>query len=179
MRTVLITFCNRSCARVISPNLMPAGRNIGCSPPSTTFLSSLIASKFTAKQMKLRNQMQKLERIILINSAGFDYLDFPVGGHSQVIGVNGHGKTTLLRTVLFFYLGTNEKSPYALHETKLDFVSHYLGDPPSYLIYEVTRGDGQPAYHIAVTRPAGRIQFHFIDAPFLKDYYLDGNLVQS
>ena len=123
--------------------------------------------------------MPKLDRIILINSAGFDYLEFPVGGHGQVIGVNGHGKSTLLRTILFFYLGTNEKAPYALHETKLDFVSHYLGDPPSYLIYEVTRGDGQPAYHIAVTRPAGRIQFHFIDAPFLKDYYLDGNLVQS
>ena len=115
--------------------------------------------------------MQKLDRIVLINSAGFDYLEFPVGGHSQVIGVNGHGKTTLLRTVLFFYLGTNEKSPYALHETKSDFVSHYLGDPPSYLIYEVSRGDGQPAYHIAVTRPAGRIQFFFIDAPYQKDFY--------
>jgi Protein of unknown function (DUF3584) len=122
--------------------------------------------------------MPKLDRIILINSAGFDYLEFPVGGHGQVIGVNGHGKTTLLRTILFFYLGTNEKSPYALHETKSDFVSHYLGDPPSYLIYEVARGDGQPAYHIAVTRPAGRIQFHFVDAPFLKDYYLDGSFVQ-
>ena len=122
--------------------------------------------------------MPKLDRIILINSAGFDYLEFPVGGHGQVIGVNGHGKSTLLRTILFFYLGTNEKSPYALHETKSDFVSHYLGDPPSYLIYEVARGDGQPAYHIAVTRPAGRIQFHFVDAPFLKDYYLDGSFVQ-
>ena len=122
--------------------------------------------------------MPKLDRIILINSAGFDYLEFPVGGHGQVIGVNGHGKSTLLRTILFFYLGTNEKSPYALHETKSDFVSHYLGDPPSYLIYEVARGGGQPAYHIAVTRPAGRIQFHFVDAPFLKDYYLDGSFVQ-
>jgi hypothetical protein len=122
--------------------------------------------------------MPKLDRIILINSAGFDYLEFPVGGHGQVIGVNGHGKSTLLRTILFFYLGTNEKSPYALHETKSDFVSHYLGDPPSYLIYEVARGDGQPAYHIAATRPAGRIQFHFVDAPFLKEYYLDGSFVQ-
>ena len=94
--------------------------------------------------------MQKLDRIILINSAGFDYLEFPVGGHGQVIGVNGHGKSTLLRTVLFFYLGTNEKAPYALHETKSDFVSHYLGEPPSYLIYEVTRGDGQPVFVSAV-----------------------------
>jgi hypothetical protein len=123
--------------------------------------------------------MRRLNRIVLINSAGFDYVEFPVGGHSQVIGVNGHGKSTLLRTVLFFYLGTNEKAPYALHETKTDFVSHYLGDPPSYLIYEVARGDGEPDYHIAVTRPSGRIQFHFIDAPFSKDYYVDGNVVQS
>ncbi len=123
--------------------------------------------------------MPKLDRIVLINSAGFDYLEFPVGGHGQVIGVNGHGKSTLLRTILFFYLGTNEKAPYALHETKTDFVSHYLGDPPSYLIYEVARGNGQPSYHIAVTRPSGRIQFQFIDAPFLKDYYLNGSFVQT
>ena len=99
--------------------------------------------------------MPKLERISLINAAGFDYLEFPVSGHSQVIGVNGHGKTTLLRTVLFFYLGTNDKAPYALHNTKSDFVSHYLGDPPSYLIYEIGRGAGQPSYHIAVTPPGG------------------------
>ena len=123
--------------------------------------------------------MRRLNRIILINAAGFDYAEFPVGGHTQVIGVNGHGKSTLLRTVLFFYLGTNDKAPYALHETKTDFVSHYLGDPPAYLIYEVSRGLGEPHFHIAVTRPAGRIQFHFIDAPFRKEYYIDGSFVQS
>lgn len=122
--------------------------------------------------------MAKLERIVLINAAGFDYLEFPVGGHAQVIGVNGHGKSTLLRTVLFFYLGTNDKAPYALHDTKRDFVSHYLGDPPSYLIYEVSRGEDEPIWHVAVTRPAGRIQFHFIDAPFSRGYYLEGQFVQ-
>lgn len=123
--------------------------------------------------------MAKLDRIILINSAGFDYLEFPVGGHAQVIGINGHGKSTLLRTVLFFYLGTNEKAPYALHETKSDFVSHYLGDSPSYLIFEVARGNGQPSYHIAASRPSGRIQFQFVDAPYAKEYYLNGNFVQT
>lgn len=121
--------------------------------------------------------MPRLDRIHLINAAGFDEIEFPVGGHCQVIGVNGHGKSTLLRTILFFYLGTNEKSSYGLHETKSDFVSHYLGDPPSYLVYEVARGEGRPAYHIAVTRPAGRIQFHFVDASFRRDYYVDGNVV--
>lgn len=121
--------------------------------------------------------MPRLERIRLINAAGFDEVDFPVNGHCQVIGVNGHGKSTLLRTVLFFYLGTNEKAPYALHDTKKDFVSHYLGDPPGYLIYEVARDASQPGYHIAVTRPAGRIQFHFVDAPFRRDYYVDGKVV--
>jgi Protein of unknown function (DUF3584) len=121
--------------------------------------------------------MPKLSRIYLINTAGFDELEFPVGGHCQVIGVNGHGKSTVLRTVLFFYLGTNDKASYALHETKKDFVSHYLGDPPSYLIYEVARSEGQPSYHVAVTRPAGRIQFNFVDAPFRRDYYVDGKLV--
>ena len=121
--------------------------------------------------------MPRLERIRLINAAGFDDVEFPVGGHCQVFGVNGHGKSTLLRTLLFFYLGTNDKAPYGLHETKADFVSHYLGVPPSYLIYEVSRGDGQPDFHIAVTRPAGRIQFYFIDAPFQRACFLDGKFV--
>lgn len=119
--------------------------------------------------------MPRLERIRLINAAGFDEVEFPVGGHCQVFGVNGHGKSTLLRTLLFFYLGTNEKAPYALHETKADFVTHYLGAPPSYLIYEVSRGDGQPDFHIAVTRPGGRIQFYFIDAPFRRACFCDGS----
>lgn len=122
--------------------------------------------------------MAKLNRVILINSAGFDYLEFPVGSHGQVIGINGHGKSTLLRTILFFYLGSNEKSFYALHETKSDFVSYYLGDPPAYLIYEISRGDNQPPYHIVVTRPSNRIQFLFVDAPYSKDYYVRGNFVQ-
>ena len=43
-------------------------------------------------------------------------------------------------------------------------------------IARVARDDGQPAYHIAVTRPAGRIQFHFVDAPFRRDYYVDGKV---
>lgn len=123
--------------------------------------------------------MTGLDRIFLLNAAGFDEVEFPVGGHSQVIGVNGHGKSTLLRTVLFFYLGSNDKTAYALHETKSDFVSHYLGQSPSYLIYQVSRGDGHPAFHIAVTRPGARIQFHFIDAPYRREYYVNGNLVRS
>jgi hypothetical protein len=122
--------------------------------------------------------MRKLSRVILINAAEFDYVEFPVGGHGQVIGVNGHGKSTLLRTLIFFYVGNNERAAYGLPETKKDFVTYYLGDSPAYLIYEVERENGAPPYHIAVTRPAGRIQFHFVDAPFRKEFYLDGTLVR-
>src|SRR5213075_2474817 len=154
------------------------GRNIAFCRPFTISWNSQTEFRFTTMRCP-EDRMPKLDRIHLINAAGFDEIEFPVGGHCQVIGVNGHGKSTLLRTILFFYLGTNEKSPYALHETKSDFVSHYLGDPPSYLIYEVARGNGQPSYHIAVTRPSGRIQFQFVDAPFLKDYYLNGSFVQT
>jgi hypothetical protein len=120
--------------------------------------------------------MPKLDRIYLINAAGFDEVEFPVGGHCQIFGGNGHGKSTLLRAILFFYLGTNDKSPYSLDETKKDLVSYYLEISPSYLIYEVVRGEGQPSFHIAVTRPAGKIQFHFVDAPYRRDYFVDGQM---
>ena len=70
--------------------------------------------------------MPKLDHIYLINAAGFDEVEFPVGGHCQIFGGNGHGKSTLLRAVLFFYLGTNDKPPYSLDETKKDLISYYL-----------------------------------------------------
>ena len=122
--------------------------------------------------------MRKLSRVVLINAAEFDYVEFPVGGHGQVIGVNGHGKSTLLRTIIFFYVGNNERAAYGLPETKKDFVTYYLGNPPAYLVYEVDREDASPPYHVVVTRPAGRIQFHFVDAPYRKELYMDGTLVR-
>jgi Protein of unknown function (DUF3584) len=121
--------------------------------------------------------MPKLDHIYLVNAAGFDEVEFPVGGHCQIFGGNGHGKSTLLRAVLFFYLGTNDKPPYSLDETKKDLISYYLGDPPSYLIYGVARGEGQPSFHIAVSRPTGKIQFYFVDAPYRRDYFVDGQMV--
>jgi len=122
--------------------------------------------------------MPGLEYVHLINAAGFGEVKIPVGGHCRLFSPgNGDGKTTLLRAVLFFYLGNNDKASYALDENKKDFVSYYLGIPPSYLIYCVARTKGQPDYHIVVTRPGSRIQFHFVDAPFARDYYFDGNVV--
>ena len=68
--------------------------------------------------------MPRLEHVHLINAAGFGEVKIPVGGHCRLFSPgNGDGKTTLLRAVLFFYLGNNEKASYALDENKKDFVS--------------------------------------------------------
>jgi hypothetical protein len=117
--------------------------------------------------------MKALIRTVLINAARFDYLEAPCDGHLQVIGTNGHGKTTLLRAILFFYVGRNDDASFAIPSTQDDFVTHYLGEYPSYLVYEVGRAEGEPPFHVAVCRPAGRVQFMFVDAPYDKSIYVD------
>ena len=44
-----------------------------------------------------------LNKIILINSDVFDLAEIELDGHTCIIGANNRGKTTLLRTIAFFY----------------------------------------------------------------------------
>lgn len=117
--------------------------------------------------------MNTLKRVILINSGGYSELEVPCDGHVQIVGMNGHGKTTLLRAILFFYIGNNDNTSYGIHTTQRDFAAHYLGDSPSYLIYEVQRsGDARP-FHVAVSRPSSRVQFLFVDDAYDEGIYID------
>ncbi|MDQ8195680.1 ATP-binding protein [Coraliomargarita sp. SDUM461004] len=117
--------------------------------------------------------MNTLKRVILINSGGYSELEVPCDGHVQIVGMNGHGKTTLLRAILFFYVGNNENASFGIHTTQSDFASHYLGDSPSYLIYEVQRSGGAHPFHIAVSRPSSRVQFLFVDDAYDESIYID------
>ena len=121
--------------------------------------------------------MNTLKRVILINSGGYSEVEVPCDGHVQIVGTNGHGKTTLLRAILFFYVGNNDNASYGIHTTQRDFATHYLGDFPSYLIYEVQRSDGARPFHVAVTRPSFRVQFLFIDDAYDEGLYIDPSRV--
>jgi hypothetical protein len=121
--------------------------------------------------------MNMLKRVILINSGGYSELEVPCDGHVQVVGMNGHGKTTLLRAILFFYVGNNDNASYGIHTTQRDFTSHYLGGSPSYLIYEVERSGGASPFHIAVARPSSRVQFLFVDDAYDEALYIDPSRV--
>lgn len=117
--------------------------------------------------------MNTLKRIILINSGGYSELELPCDGHVRIMGMNGHGKTTLLRAILFFYVGNNENASYGIHTTQRNFATHYLGDSPSYLIYEIQRSDGAKPFHVAVARPSFRVQFLFVDDAYDEGLYID------
>lgn len=47
--------------------------------------------------------MRYLNKIILINSAHVKYAEINLDGNVHFIGTQGVGKSTLLRTILFFY----------------------------------------------------------------------------
>ena len=121
--------------------------------------------------------MNTLKRVILINSGGYSQIEVPCDGHVQIVGTNGEGKTTLLRAILFFYVGNNDNASYGIHTTQKDMASHYLGNPPSYLIYEVQRSGGAIPFHVAVTRPSSRVQFLFIDNAYDDALYIDPSRV--
>lgn len=123
--------------------------------------------------------MPHLNRVVLFNAARFDHLDVPLDGHLQVVGSNGHGKSTLLRAVLFFYVGEREDSYFGLKPSQDGFMTYYLGRNPSWLVYGIERGEGQPGFHIAVSRPGGRVHFLFVDAPYDPDLYLDDRRLRS
>lgn len=121
--------------------------------------------------------MNTLNRVILINAGGYSELELPCDGHVQIVGSNGHGKTTLLRAVLFFYVGNNDNSSFGIQTTQRDFSTHYLGEAPSYLIYEVKRSGEAAPFHVVVSRPSLRVQFLFIDHAYDPDLYIDPSRV--
>lgn len=55
---------------------------------------------------------------------------------------------------------------------KKNFDSFYLPFANSYIVYEVMRENG--AYTVVVTKSMGRAAFRFIDAPYSKEWFVDG-----
>ena len=114
--------------------------------------------------------MRYLNKIIFLNSAHVPYAEVKLDGNVHFIGTQGVGKSTLLRAVLFFY--NADKLRLGIPKEKKNFDSFYLPFANSYIVYEVMRENG--AYTIVVTKSMGRAAFRFIDAPYSKEWFVDG-----
>lgn len=114
--------------------------------------------------------MRYLNKVIFLNSAHVPYGEVNLDGNVHFIGTQGVGKSTLLRAVLFFY--NADKLRLGIPKEKKNFDSFYLPFANSYIVYEVMRENG--AYTVVVTKSMGRAAFRFIDAPYSKEWFVDG-----
>lgn len=115
--------------------------------------------------------MRYLNKIVFINSAHVRYAEINLNGNVHLIGTQGVGKSTLLRALLFFY--NADKQKLGIPKEKKSFDDFYFERANSYIIYEVVRDES--AYCVLVSKSAGRASFHFIDAPYNRDFIVDKN----
>ena len=117
--------------------------------------------------------MRYLNKIIFLNSAHIPYAEIKVDGNVHFIGTQGVGKSTLLRAILFFY--NADKMHLGIPKEKKNFDSFYLPYSNSYIVYEVKRDNG--AFCVLLTKTMGRAVYRFIDAPYKREWFVDGNNV--
>lgn len=113
-----------------------------------------------------------LSKIVVINSAVFDLAEIDMDGHTCIIGANNRGKTTLLRTIAFFYNPSNRKSELGIKSVESDFSKFYFHDNyPSYLIYEVSTNRGP--FHVVFYKSNGFINYRFVNGGYSRELYFD------
>ena len=104
--------------------------------------------------------MIKLNQVVFINSASFDFAKVMIEGNTLFCGANGVGKTTILRALLFFYsanskrLGINQSKKKSFHE-------YYFENLNSYLIYKYRNIHGVNYVLLYKTSHFSPIKFRF------------------
>ena len=74
-----------------------------------------------------------LKKMILINSANFQFADIDLSKEIFFVGDNASGKTTTTRALHFLYNGDGQK--LGIPNSKDTFAQHYFPDDDSYIIY--------------------------------------------
>lgn len=74
-----------------------------------------------------------LKRMILINSANFQFADIDLSKEVFFVGDNASGKTTTTRAIHFLYNGNGDK--LGIPRSKSSFAKHYFSHDDSYIIY--------------------------------------------
>ncbi|MBN2782427.1 MAG: AAA family ATPase, partial [Campylobacterales bacterium] len=74
-----------------------------------------------------------LKRMILINSANFQFADIDLSKEIFFVGDNASGKTTTTRALHFLYNGDGQK--LGIPRSKDTFLKHYFSHDDSYIIY--------------------------------------------
>jgi len=117
--------------------------------------------------------MKYLNKIIFINSAdkSLKYAEVNLDGNVHFIGTQGVGKSTLLRSILFFY--NADKQKLGIPREKKTFDEYYFPFQNSYIVYEVKTETG--VFCVLAFKSQGRVAFRFFDSAYDKTFFLDND----
>jgi len=115
--------------------------------------------------------MRYLSKIIFINSAQIKYAEVNLDGNVHFIGTQGVGKSTLLRSVLFFY--NADSLGLGIPKQKASYVDYYFKHNNSYIIYEVVREDGK--FCVVSYKSQHKVCFRFISGEYKQHYFVNAN----
>ena len=112
--------------------------------------------------------MRYLNKIIFINSATIKYAEIIVGGNVHFIGTQGVGKSTVLRSILFFYNADTQK--LGIKSGQKTFYEYYFPSADSYIIYEVAKETG--TFSVLCYKQSGKICYRFFDSEYKKELFI-------
>ena len=113
--------------------------------------------------------MRSLKAIYFINSADIPYAELHLDGNVHIAGVNGVGKSTILRAILFFYNADTRNLGIETHQQS--FSDFYLKFPNSYIVYEILKDDD---IHLAMLfKSQNRACFRLVKSSFIKELFID------
>ena len=115
--------------------------------------------------------MRYLNRIIFINSAHVPYAEVNLDGNVHFIGTQGVGKSTILRSILFFYNADKGRLGIRTQDKQQSYDDFYLPYANSYIIYEVARENGK--FFVITFRSQGRTAFRIVDCEYCRNYFID------
>ncbi len=115
--------------------------------------------------------MRYLNKITFINSAQIKYAEVNLNGNVHFIGTQGVGKSTLLRSVLFFY--NADSLGLGIPKQKDSYVDYYFKHSNSYIIYEVVREDGK--FCVVSYKSQHKVCFRFFNGEYKQHYFVNAN----
>ena len=113
--------------------------------------------------------MKHLNKIFFIHSANVSFQQIELNGNCHFIGDQGVGKSTVLRTILFFY--NSNQQQLGISASKKNFAEYYFQNQNSHIIYEVIHDNSK--FCVWLYKENNQICFRFVPAAFNEKYFLE------
>ena len=120
-----------------------------------------------------QSEFFSLKRLILIDSYRMgSKIEVKLDGHTSFNGINGAGKTSLLRLIPLFYGESPNKLVQGGGVTQ-SFIQYYLSHSTSFIIFEYSRRGLACMVVLHASKSGENVCYRFIDQPFDIERFMD------